>query len=60
MISHHHNDLLVAHFEIEKSKELVARKNFSYIFYRNIEAYIKGCDICLTLNVICHKPYSNL
>ena len=60
IISQHHNNLLVGHFSINKTKDLVDRKYYWLSFWRDIEDYIKGYDICLGLKTIRHKPYSDL
>lgn len=60
MISHHHNDLLVGHFGINKTRELVARNNFWHIFHQDVKAYVKGYNLCLVSKVLCHKLYKNL
>ena len=56
----HHNDLLVAHFGIDKTRKLVGRKYYWPSLRKNVEAYMKGCDICLTSKAVKHKPYRDL
>ena len=60
VISHHHNDLLAEHLGIDKTRELVGRKYYWLSLKKDIEAYIRGCDICLTSKVVRHKPYGDL
>ena len=60
LISRHYDDLLASHFGIKKTRELVAQKYYWPTFCHDIENYVKGCDVCLALKVIQHKPYGNL
>ncbi len=60
LISRHHNDLPAGHFGIEKTRKLIARKYYWPTLQRDVEAYVKGCDVCLTSKVVCHKPYRDL
>ncbi len=57
LISRHHDDPLVGYFGIEKTRELIARKYYWPTLQRDVKAYIKGCDICLTSKAVRHKPY---
>ena len=47
LISRHHDDPLAGHFRIEKTRELIARKYFWETIRRDVESYVKGCDVCL-------------
>lgn len=58
--SYYHNDLLINSFQIKKTKELVVGKYFKLTFYQDIEAYIKGCNVCLASKIVCYKPYKYL
>ena len=60
LISRHHDDSLVGHFAIEKIRELIARKYYWPTLRRDVEAYIKGCDVCLASKAVRHKPYEDL
>ena len=60
LISRHHNDPLAGHFGIEKTRELLIWKYYQPTLKPNVEAYVKGCDVCFALKAIRHKPYSNL
>ena len=60
LISQHHDDPLAGHSGIEKTRELLAKKYYWPILRHNVEAYVKGCDVCLALKAIRHKPYGNL
>ncbi len=60
LISRHHDNPLVGHFSIEKTRKLIVRKYYWLMLWRDVEAYIKGCNVCLASKVVCHKPYGDL
>ncbi len=60
LISRHHDDPLASHFGIEKTRELIARKYYWPTLRRDVEAYVKGCDVCLASKAVRHKPYGDL
>ena len=60
VISRHYNDLLAEHFGIDKTRELIGRKYYWPSLRKDIENYVQGCDICLTLKAVRHKPYDDL
>ena len=60
LISKYHDDPLAGHFRIEKTRELIARKYYWPSLQADIEAYIKGYDVCLASKAIRHKPYGDL
>ncbi len=60
LISRHHDDPLAGHFDIEKTRELIARKYYWPTLRRDVEAYVKGGDVCLASKVVRHKPYGDL
>ena len=60
MISHHYNDLLARHFGIDKTRELVDRKYYWPSLKRDVENYVRRCDVCLTSKTVRHKPYGDL
>ena len=60
LISRHHNDLLAGHFSINKTKELIGQ-NYSWpSLKKDVEVYVKGCNICLGLKIVRHKSYADL
>ncbi len=59
LISRHQDDPLVGHFGIEKTRELIARKYYWPTLRRDVEAYVKGCDVCLASKAVRHKPYGD-
>ena len=60
LISRHHDDPLAGHFGIDKTKDLVGRKYYWPSLQKDIEAYVKGCDVCLGSKAVRHKPYGDL
>ena len=60
VISCQHDDLLVGHFGIEKTRELVGRKYSWPSLRRNVKSYVRGCNVCLTSKAVCHKPYGDM
>ena len=60
LISWHHNDSLAGHFGIDKTRELIGRKYYWPSLRKDIEAYIKGCNVCLASKIMRHKPYGDL
>ncbi len=54
LINRHYNNPFVGHFGIKKTWELIARKYNWPTLQQDIEAYIKGCNICLASKTVCH------
>ena len=60
IINRHHDDPLARYFGIDKTKDLVGRKYYWPSLRRDIEAYVKGCGVCLGSKAVRHKPYGDL
>ncbi len=60
LISRHHDNPLAGHFGIEKTCELIARKYYWPMLRRDVEAYVKECNVCLASKAVRHKPYGDL
>ncbi len=60
LISRHHDNPFAGHFGIEKTRELIARKYYWPTLRQDVEAYVKGCDVCMTSKAVPHKPYRDL
>ena len=60
LISRHHDDPLARYFGIDKTKDLVGRKYYWPSLQKDVEAYVKGCDVCLGSKAVRHKPYGDL
>ena len=60
LISRHHDDPLARYFGIDKTRELVGRKYYWPSLKRDVESYVRGCDVYLASKAVCHKPYGDL
>ena len=60
VINHHNDDLLIGYFGIDKTRELVGRKYYWPSLRKDIEAYVKGCHVCLGSKAVRYKPYGDL
>ena len=60
LITRHYDDPLAGHFVIKKTRKLLAWKYFWSSLRDNVEAYVKGCDVCLASKAMRYKPYSDL
>ena len=60
LINCYHDDPLAGYFKIKKTRELLAQKYYWPTFRHSVEAYVKGCDMCLALKTVRHKPYGDL
>ncbi len=60
LISRHHDDPLAGYFRINKTQDLIARKYYWLTLYRNIKAYLTGCDVCLAFKSVKYKPHDEL
>ena len=59
LISRHHDNPLAGHFGINKTKELIDWKYYWPSLRKDVEAYVKGCDVCLASKAGRHKPYGD-
>ena len=60
LISWHHDNPLVGHFGVDKTRELVGQKYYWPSLRKDVKSYVKGCDVCLTSKTVRHKPYEDL
>ena len=60
LISRHHDDPLAGYFDIKKTRELIAQKYYWPTLCCDVKNYVRGCNVCLTLKAIQHKPYGDL
>ena len=60
VISRHHDDPLIGHFGIDKTRELVGRKYYWPSLRGDVESYVQGCNICLASKAVRHKPYGDM
>ena len=55
-----HDDPHAGHFGRERTFELVSRKYWWKGMYKDIEDYVKSCDICQRIKAKRHRSYGNL
>ena len=60
LIGRYHNDSLASYFGINKIREFIGRNYYWLSLRKGVEAYIRGCNVCLALKTVRHKPYSDL
>ena len=60
LINRYHNDPLAGHFGVNKTRELVDRKYYWPRLRKDVESYVKECDVCLASKAVRHKPYEDL
>ena len=60
LISRHHDNPLAGYFGIEKTRELLSRKYYWPTLRRDVDNYVRGCDVCLASKAVRHKPYGDL
>ena len=60
LISRDHNNLLAGHFGNKKTCKCLAQKHYWPTLRHDVEAYVKGYNICLAFKTVYHKPYDNL
>ena len=60
IISQHHNDPPAGHFGVDKTRELIGQKYYWPSLRKDVESYVKGCDVCLGLKAVRHKSYGDL
>ena len=60
LISRHHNDPLAGHFGIKKIWEFFFQKYYWLTLHHDVDNYVRGCNVCLALKAVRHKPYDDL
>ena len=60
LITRSHNNPLARHFSINKTRKLIGKKYHWPSLGKDVETYVKGCDVCLALKAVKHNPYSDL
>ena len=60
VINCHPNDPLVGHFGIDKTRKLISWKYHWSSLRRDVEGYVRECDICLASKAVRYKPYADL
>ena len=60
VISCHHDDPLAGHFGINKTRELIGRKYHWPSLRRDVESYVRRCDVCLASKAVRYQLYGDL
>ena len=60
LISRNYDDPLAGYFGIDKTRELMGRKYYRPSLRNDVEAYVKGCNVCLLSKTVRNKPYGDL
>lgn len=60
LISQYHNNLFAGTFDINKTIKVIGWKYYLLNLKEDVEAFVKGNNICLDLKIISYKPYSDL
>ena len=56
LFSCYHDNFLASHFDIDKTRKLIVWKYYWLSLKKDVEAYVKGCNVCLILKAVKHKP----
>ena len=60
IIGMHHNSPVHGHIGTEKTAEQIARNYYFPNLIRNIQHYIKNCEICIRDKAARHQPYGKM
>ena len=60
IICRHYDNPLAGHLGVYKTRELIRRKYYWPSLRKDVESYIKGCNVCLGSKVMRHKSYRDL
>jgi len=60
LLKHHHDDLLVKHFDADKINELLNCKYYWKSMIKDVKEYINTCNICQRMKIKCHLSYDEL
>ena len=60
LLKKNHDDLLEGYFGVEKTLEFLSREYYWPKKRADIEKYLQGCDICMSIKAQRHKPYSSM
>ncbi len=60
LLKHHHDDLLMRHFDTDKISELLDHKYYWKSMIKNVKEYIDTCDICQRVKMKHHLSYDEL
>ena len=60
LLKHHHDDVLVRHFDIEQTQELLSCKYYWHELSEDVKKYVFSYDMCQKMKVSRHCSYSNM
>ncbi len=60
LLKHHHDNLLMRHFDADKINELLDCKYYWKSMIKNVKEYINTCDICQRVKMKHHLSYDEL
>ena len=60
LLERNHDDPLVGHFGVEKTRELLTCKYYWPNMRADVEKYVQDCDICMSCKAQRDKPYGSL
>ena len=60
LLKHHHDDVLVKHFDIEWTQELLSCKYYWHELSEDVKKYVFSCDMCQKVKVSRHCSYSDM
>ena len=60
LLKHHHDDVLVRHFDIEQTQELLSCKYYWYELSEDVKKYVFSCDMCQKMKALRHHSYSDM
>lgn len=59
-ICKYYNDLLTGYFRIDKTQELIGRKDYWPSLSKDVKFYMRGCDIFLASKAVKFKLYGDI
>ena len=59
-ISQYHNNFLTSYFSINKTRKFTSWKYYCPSLKKDVEAYVKVCDVYLALKIVKHKLYNDM
>lgn len=60
LINKHHDNTFIGQFKVEKTWELIARKYYWAMLWRDVQTYVQSCNVCLALKAVEYKSYRDL
>ena len=60
LISKHYDNPFASHFGVDKTRELIRRKYYWPSLRKDVESYVKRCNVYLASKAVRHIPYGDL